>query len=110
MGQQKAPADGAAAAAVLASGIGSLTLGLLHTVEHIFTPISEALNFYDPVGAHSGVAAVGVMVWLVAWAVLHRRWQHRTMNSSVVLRATLILIALALLGTFPPFYRALGGS
>lgn len=101
--------NGSAAAAILASGIGSFALGLFTTLAQAIAPIRSALNLYDPAGPLSGKTTVAVVVWLVAWAVFHSLWRNQQVNFTKVYIATLIMIALGLLGTFPPFFEAFGG-
>lgn len=45
MGQQKPLTNGPAAAAILASGIGCLALGLFTTLAQALAPVKEALIF-----------------------------------------------------------------
>ncbi|HSF29490.1 MAG TPA: YHS domain-containing protein [Candidatus Tectomicrobia bacterium] len=101
--------NGAAAAAVLTVGIGSFVLGLLTTLAAASGSVATVLAFYGPVGPLSGKSTVAVVVWLVAWAVFHKRWKNTQVNFSGVFVATLILIALGVLGTFPPFFEWFGG-
>lgn len=108
MANNKSLTNGPAAAAVLASGIGSLALGLATTLAQAVGPIRNALNLYDPAGPLSGKTTVAVVIWLVAWVVFHQLWKDRQMEFTKVYIATLILIALGLLGTFPPFFEAFG--
>lgn len=100
--------NGLAAAAILASGISSLVLGLFTTLAQAIPTISKALNLYDPVGPLSGKTTVAIVIWLLAWAVFHQLWKERQVNFNKVYIATLIMIALGLLGTFPLFYEAFG--
>jgi hypothetical protein len=100
-----AATNGAAAAAILAAGIGSFVLGLLTTLAAASRPIGNVLAFYGPTGPLSGKTTVAVLIWLAAWVLLHRTWKDRQVNFGPVL----ILIALALLGTFPLFFEAFGG-
>ena len=100
--------NGPAAAAILAAGIGSLALGLFTTLAQAIPSIRSALNLYDPVGPLSGKTTVAIVIWLVSWAVFHGLWRHGQVNFTKAFIATLIMIALGLLGTFPPFYGAFG--
>lgn len=108
MAKKETMNNGLAAAAILASGIGSLVLGLFTTLAQAIPAISRALNLYDPVGPLSGKTTVAIVIWLVAWAVFHQLWKERQVNFNKVYIATLIMIALGLLGTFPLFYEAFG--
>lgn len=103
---ESAKTNGGAAAAVLASGIGSFALGFFTTLAEAVGSVKNALNFYNPAGPLSGKTTVAVVVWLVAWAVLHGRWKDKEVDFNRTYIATLVLIALGLLGTFPPFYEA----
>ena len=107
--QQKALTNGPAAAAILASGIGSLALGLFTCLTQALASLNGALSFYGPAGSLSGETTLAVVSWLAAWAILHRMWTRQQVDFGKVFVATLILIALGLLGTFPPFFHMLGG-
>jgi len=110
MGTPQAPlTNGPAAAAILASGFGSLALGLFTTLAQAISPIKDALNFYNPAGPLSGKTTLAVAAWLVAWAVFHKRWESIQVDVAKVFVTTLILIALGLLGTFPAFFEWFGG-
>ena len=109
MAQKETLTNGPAAAAILASGIGSFALGLFTTLAQAITPVRSALNLYDPAGPLSGKTTVAVVVWLVAWVVFHQLWKNHQVNFTAVYIATLVMIALGLLGTFPLFFEAFGG-
>ena len=108
MGQQKPLTNGPAAAAILASGIGCLALGLFTTLVQALAPAREALNFYGPTGPMSGKTILATAVWLVAWAMLHFLWRSDQVDFGKIFVVTLVLIALGLLGTFPLFFRSFG--
>lgn len=97
--------NGPAAAAFLAAGIGALTMGLVTTLAAASPAINNALNLYRPVGPLSGKTIAEVVVWLIAWAVLHVMWKDKQVNFNAVMTTTLILIALGFLGTFPIFFE-----
>ena len=101
-------ANGPAAAAILAAGIGCFAFGLATTVEHTVGPGRQALTLYPAVGSHSGTTAVAVVVWVATWCALHSRWRALEVDFSRVFLGALLLIALGTLGTFPPFYEAVG--
>ncbi|MGW5188285.1 hypothetical protein ACWEOO_03450 [Kribbella sp. NPDC004138] len=96
--------EGPAVAAVLAVGIGALTLGVVTTVAEMSTSVSDWLNWYNRVGPLSGKTILTVAVWLLSWAVLHATLRRRAVMSRAVVLTAVILIALGLLGTFPPFF------
>lgn len=96
--------NGPAIAATLAVGIGSLALGLLTILSEASVGIHDALEFYDKVGPLSGKTIVAVLVYLAAWAGLHAAFKNRDLPWQPYLRATAVMIGLALLFTFPPFF------
>ena len=98
--------EGPVAAAVLAAGVGALALGILTTLAEASTGFKDFLNFYDPVGPLSGKTIGAVVVWLVAWGVLHLRYRDKAIESRKALTVALILVALGVLGTFPIFFQA----
>ena len=108
MAQQEPLTNGAAAAAILASGIGCLALGLLTTLAQALPPIKEALNFYSPTGPMSGKTILATALWLVAWAMLHFLWRSKQVDFRKIFVVTLVLIALGFLGTFPLFFQSFG--
>lgn len=95
--------NGVGAAAVLAAGIGSFAVGLIATVADKSAAIKAAMIFWKPTGPLSGVTTSAIVVWLVAWVILHARWRGETVNLARVSAAALVLLALGLLLTFPPF-------
>ncbi len=100
---------GPGAAAILAAGIGSLALGVLAFVADAFPSASRALNFWSPTGALSGVTVTAIAVWLLAWHGLWRRWRTLDIGLGPVNRAAFLMLAAALLLTFPPFADLLQG-
>lgn len=98
--------EGPIAAAILAAGVGSLGLGILTTLAEASTTVKDLLNLYDPVGPLAGKTIGAVVIWLIAWGVLHARYRHKTFESRKALTASLILVGLGMLGTFPIFFQA----
>jgi hypothetical protein len=95
--------NGAGAAAVLAAGIGAFAVGLIATVADKSAAIKAAMIFSKPTGPLSGVTTSAIVVWLIAWVILHARWRGKTVNLGRVGAAALVLLVLGLLLTFPPF-------
>ena len=104
MNPQAKANNGLPAAAMLAAGIGSLVLGLMTTLAENVSVISKILNFYNPVGALTGKTLVAIAIWLISWAVLAGKWRTQSVNFGKIYKWTLILVALGLVGTFPPFF------
>lgn len=102
--------NGPGAAAILAAGIGSTALGVFALAGDAFPAINRLFTFYSPSGALSGVTTVAVVVWLVAWYVLARRWAMKTVEMATVNIAAFVLLAIGVLLTFPPFMDLLQGK
>lgn len=98
--------EGPVSAAILAGGVGALLLGLLTTLAEASTDIKDFLSFYDPVGPLSGKTIGAIVLWLITWGALHLMWKDRAVESTRVLVASLVLIGLGVLGTFPIFFQA----
>ena len=105
MPQQKNLTNGPAAAAILSAGIGSMVLGLFTTLAEAIGSVKKALVFYNPVGPLSGKTTLAVVAWLVAWIILGSLWKNKQVGFTGVFAVSLILIALGLIGTFPPFFE-----
>ncbi len=101
-------AVGAASAAFLSSGIGCFVIGLLTTFSVISEGLKDALNWWGPAGPLVGKTGVGILVWLISWAILHSMWKEKEDGFSKVYITTLILIALGFILTFPPVFEAFG--
>ena len=99
--------NGAAAAAILAVGIASFAYGLTVCLSHAIKPVEHFFTFSAPVGPLSGKTTAEIVVWLVSWIILGTAWEGRHVSFGKVFSASLLLIALGLLGTFPPFYELL---
>jgi hypothetical protein len=97
--------NGSALAAALAGGIGAFAMGAVVLLNEagLFT----APSLYAPAGGVSGRTTLATIVWLVAWAVLHHRWRALEIAPGRVGAVTLILIALGVLGTYPPVWGLL---
>jgi hypothetical protein len=93
--------NGPGAAAVLAAGIGSLAVAVFAIAADKVAAVKSLMNFYKPTGPLSGVTTCAILVWLIAWFILHRSWRGRQISSRSNI-AALILLFLGLLLTFPP--------
>ena len=96
--------NGAAAAALLACGIGCAFFGLVVLLNDASPWLHERLTFSQAVGPLSGKTVVGMGGWLVVWYGLHRHFRHREVAMAPFVRAARILVAVGFLLTFPPFY------
>jgi H+/Cl- antiporter ClcA len=55
------------------------------------------------------VTLAAIVVWLVAWLALARRWRHRDVSLRLVNLAAMAMLVAALLLTFPPMMDLLQG-
>ena len=98
--------DGKISAAFLSSGIGCLVIGIMTTGAVISEGLSNLLNWWNPAGPLSGKTSVGIIVWLVVWAILHKAWKGQETELKKTMTISLILIALGFVLTFPPVFEA----
>ena len=98
--------EGPVAAAILAGGIGCLALGVFTTLAEASVDIKDWLQWSDRVGPLSGKTVMAVIVWLIAWAVLHVVYRTKPFETRRALTISLILVALGAVGTFPTFFQA----
>ena len=98
--------NGAAAAMVLSAGIGGAIYGVAIVLATISAGIKNLLSWWDPAGPLTGKTGVGVIAWLVAWAILHWIWKDRELAFRRVWIATLVLLVIAFALSFPPVYDA----
>jgi hypothetical protein len=97
--------EGAISAAILAAGIGATALGVATVLAEASTTVKDWLQWSTAVGPLSGKTIVAVLVWLLAWVVLHTVLRNRPTETGRALTIALILIAVGVLGTFPTFYQ-----
>jgi hypothetical protein len=96
--------NGPGAAAVLAAGIGCAAFGIITLAAEASEAFHDALIFYNPTGALSGKTTLGIIIWLVAWFVLSRRWKTETVAMGQINLASFVLLGVSLLLTFPPVW------
>jgi hypothetical protein len=96
-------ADGTAMASVLAAGIGGFAMGFVVILNE--AGLFAAPAVYGPAGGVSGRTTIAVVIWLIAWAVLHNRWKDRQVESRRVFGVSLVLTAVGILLTFPPVWK-----
>lgn len=95
--------NGSGAAAVLSAGIGSFALAVLAIAADKSAFLKTSLMFYKPTGPLSGVTTVAIVIWLFLWGILEWRWQKRTVAIGRISAIALVLLALGVALTFPPF-------
>ena len=109
MNHQMQPAavspNGAGLADMLAASIGAFAMGAFVLANEAGLFVAPSL--VPPAGGLSGRSTFAVIVWLVAWGVLHARWRGRDVSAPGILGWTLVLIAIGLVATFPPVWGLL---
>jgi hypothetical protein len=98
--------NGPAVAAMIAAGIGSLTMGVFTTLAEASASIKDFLAWTDAVGPLAGKTGMAVIAWLVSWAILHVLYRNRSASIQRALIITLVLVGLGFVMTFPTFFQA----
>jgi hypothetical protein len=96
--------NGPVAAALLAGGLGAATIGVMTVLATASAPIKNALNWWNPAGPLTGLALTGVIVFLVGWLALHLAVRGKNVSFARFATVAFILLAVGLIGTFPPFF------
>jgi hypothetical protein len=110
---------GPAAAVMIASGIGSLVIGIGVILNEYSAAIKDAtgLDFnailqFDKnyglgsgIGPLSGKVILATIAFVASWVILHFAWRRRDVNLGRAFAATLILLALGFALTFPPIFQ-----
>lgn len=98
--------NGAALAAFVASGVGAFAMGLIALLNAI--GVLPVPTLYGPAGGVTGRTALAVLIWLIAWVVLHRRWRDRNIGTRGVHAATIVLALFGILFALPPLWSLFG--
>ena len=98
--------NGPLAAALLAGGIGCAVLGVVTFMNQTdpTSAFSRALVWVKPVGALSGKSSLAILAFLLAWVILGLVWRGREVNFKAVSIVAFLLLAIGLIGTFPPVW------
>jgi hypothetical protein len=104
--------NGPVAAALLAGGIGAAAVGIITTLHEINdkSAFATSLVWVKEVGALSGKTTLAVIIFAISWAVLHFIFRGKETNFSRIATIAFILLAIGLIGTFPPFWALLKGG
>jgi hypothetical protein len=97
--------NGGIVAATIAAGAGCAVLGLLTVLCAASQPFADLLTLYAPSGPLTGKATVSAIAYLIIWVNLHFRLRDRELSLSKGFLLTLVLLAIGLVGTFPPVYQ-----
>ncbi len=108
--EQKELPNGPVAGALLAGGIGAAVLGLVTTISAVSASFSNALNWSSPVGPLSGKVGVTVVLYLLSWLGLGFTWRGKNVDFNRIATIAFVLLAIGLLGTFPPVFDLIAGK
>lgn len=97
--------NGPAAAVVIGGGLGVFFLGLFTTLNEASTGIHDWLTFDKGVGPLSGKTVMAVVFWLAASLILAIPLWKRNLSYGVIIGATVVLVSLGFIGTFPKFFQ-----
>ncbi len=104
-GEEKA-VDGALAAALIAVGIGVLTLGVVTSAAEAALGFKDWLKWDESVGPLSGKSSLALIAWAVSWPMLHLALFRRDGLLPMALVISGILILLGMIGIFPPVFES----
>ena len=104
--------NGPVSAALLGGGIGAAVFGLVTLIYELndTSAFARALTWYGPTGGLSGKSSLGIIAFFVAWAILHYIWKDKETDFARISTISFVLLAVALLGTFPPIWHLLAGG
>lgn len=102
--------NGPGAAALLAAGIGCAAMGIFALLGDAFKSAGNFFNFYNPTGPLSGVSTGAIVVWLLAWAILSKRWAKADVSLRNVSVVAFVLLAIGFAFTFPPIMDFIQGK
>jgi hypothetical protein len=97
--------NGPVAAVLLATGIGSLVLAILVVVAESSESFANSLAYSDRVGPLAGKTIWAAGAFFASWLGLAAVLRTRSVNLGRIAIVAAILIALALIGTFAPFFQ-----
>jgi hypothetical protein len=95
--------NGAVVAALVAAGMACAILGSLVVATAASPAFARLMDASSPAGPVAGRAAVTTLAYLVIWPNLHHRLHDRHLDLSKAFRVTIFLVAVGIVGTFPPF-------
>ncbi len=101
---EKTKASGIAMAAILSGTIGCFTIGLMIVFAEASKNFKDWLNWWNPAGPLVGKTGMGVIVWLVSWMILYFLFGKKEKKVKPIAIFSFVLLILALLFSFPPFF------
>ena len=99
--------NGPVSAALLAGGIGSAAMGVITLIYEINdkSAFAKSMTWSKAVGGLSGKSMWSIIIFFVAWAILHYIWQDKETDFARISSIAIALLVVGLLGTFPPVWE-----
>lgn len=97
-------ANGPAAAAFIAGGIGSAALGLIIPLSEAIPAFKTWLTWNKGVGPLTGKVIIPSILFFVVWIVLGVLYRGKDTNLRRAMTIGFVGLIIGLLGTFPPFF------
>jgi len=97
--------SGPVAAVLLATGIGALVVAILVIVSEASLSFADSLAYSERLGPLAGKTIWAVAAFLASWLGLGIALRGREVDLRKVAIVAALLIALALVGTFSPFFE-----
>jgi hypothetical protein len=97
--------SGPVAAVLFATGIGSLVLAILVIIAEANESFANSLAYNDRVGPLSGKVIWGVVAFFGSWLMLAGLLRRREVPLATAAIVCAVLVGLALIGTFSPFFQ-----
>lgn len=92
-------------AAFVASGVGSMVLGLATVLAEISEPIRSSLFWIRQGGPLSGETCLAVIAFVFSWGILTIAFKKHPIRLRTSFVIALALVSIGLLLTFPPIFR-----
>lgn len=102
---EKTKPSGPVAAVLLASGISALVLAILTVAAESSETFAMSLAYDLEVGPLSGKTLWATGAFFASWGVLSVALRKRDLDLNKVAIITAVMIAIALVGTFAPFFE-----
>ena len=99
--------NGPVSAALLAGGIGSAAMGVITLIYEINdkSAFAKSMTWSKAVGGLSGKSMWSIIIFFVAWAILHYIWKDKETDFARISSSAIALLGVGLLGTFPPVWE-----
>jgi hypothetical protein len=99
--------NGPVSAALLAGGIGSAAMGLITLIFELNdkSAFAKSMAWNKGVGGLSGKSSLAIIIFFVAWAILHYLWKDKDTDFARISSIAIALLVVGLLGTFPPVWH-----